>query len=69
MNRLFCTLTGGCKFQGAPDTFIDKHYMVHYRHTCIKCGKVYEWIIPWTSIWHSLGKSIKDIRKDEDERF
>lgn len=64
MNRLFCKLTGGHRFQGAPDTFIDEHEMVHYRHSCTKCGKICEWIVPWISVWHSIGPEIEKVRKE-----
>lgn len=51
IKQLYCKLTRGHRFHGAPETFIDEHQIVHYRHTCIKCGKVCEWTVPWICVW------------------
>lgn len=63
LKRIFCKLTGGHRFHGVPETFIDKHEMVHYRHTCIKCGKTCEWIVPWINVWRA--GSCVDFDKEE----
>lgn len=54
LKRILCKLTGGHRFHGAPDTFIDKRktvVIVYYRQTCIKCGKLCEWTVPWIKLW------------------
>ena len=55
IKRLICKLTGGHRFKGEPYTFIDKYEIVHYQHTCIKCGKMCEYEVPWVCVWH-VGK-------------
>lgn len=61
--KLYCRLTGGHRFHGAPETFIDKKEMVHYRHTCIKCGELREWTVPWINVWRVGG--CVDLNKEE----
>jgi len=56
IKRLICKLTGGHRFQGCPDTFIDKDEIVHYRHTCIKCGKMCEYCVPWINVYRVGGR-------------
>ena len=53
LKQLYCKLTRGHRFHGAPETFIDKNEMVHYIHVCYKCGKVCEWTVPWICLWRS----------------
>lgn len=64
LKKILCKLTGGHRFQGCPVTFIDKNEMVHYQHTCIKCGAIVEYCVPWTSVWYAGVNSVKEIRHE-----
>ena len=47
IKRIFCIITGGCKFKGGAECHIDNNDMVTITETCYKCGKTFSFTAPY----------------------
>ena len=63
MNRLFCFLTGGHKYENKniETETVGDDYIV--KNACIKCGKLYEAHLSWSDI--CKGYELMDHMKEE----